>query len=265
MKFRFALLPAAVAILVSIGGAAPAVAAPPVGFHATIDDRDVTKISPNAPLRLPPDQTVIIAVDVTNNTGRELTVRSVNLNGKVMGLTFYAFETRVDLVVPAGATESRKFAVELVGLKGQADGLLPGRLDLLDPHRQVIVSASFASDVRGSLASVYGVFGVLVAIITALLLASALIRLAAGRLSVHRWSRGVRFGTGGLGLGLTLTFSLSAFRVVLPTANSWATILLISTALLFVLGYLTPTPAIYLEPEEDELDDPGARFAPSAP
>jgi hypothetical protein len=239
----------------------PAAATPAIVLHATLNTRDVTTISQGHPLRLPPDQTVIVTIDVTNNTARDLQIRSVNLNGRVMGLTFFSFETRIDLTVAAGTTEHRTFAVELVGLKGQATGLLPGRLDLLDPHRHVIISEAFAADVRGSLRSVYGVFGVLVALITALLLISGLVRLAAGRLSANRWSRGVRFGTAGIGLGLTLTFSLSAFRVLLPNPADWVTILLTSTLILFLIGYVTPTPSIYDQPDDEDDDDQNNTYA----
>jgi hypothetical protein len=245
--------------------AAPAGAAPPVGLHATINDRDLGTVNGSHPLKLSPDQTVIVKVDVTNNSAADIVVRSVNLNGRVIGLTFFSFETRIDLTVHPGATETRSFAVELVGLKGQADGLIPGRLDLLDRHRVPLASHSFPTDVRGSLRSVYGAFGVVVALITALLLLSALIRLAAGRLSVNRWSRGVRFGTAGIGLGLTLTFSLSALRLVLPNPADWVSILFISTVALFVVGYITPTPTIYYGPEDEDLDEPEFHPSPSMP
>jgi hypothetical protein len=62
-------------------------------------------------------------------------------------------------------------------------------------------------------------------------------------------------------LGLTLTFSLSALRVLLPNPADWVTILLLSTLILFVLGYVTPTPSIYDRPEDD--DDREEAFAPA--
>lgn len=243
----------------------PTAAAPAVGVKASIDGRDVSLIDQNQPLRLRPEQQVVIDLSVTNNTTRDLSVRSVNLNGRVMGLTFFSFETRIDLLVPPGVTESRTFAIELIGLKGQATGLLPGSLELLGDHRQVLTSRGFATDVRGSLASVYGVFGVLVAAITALLMLGAIIRLASHRLSIHRWSRGAHFGAPGLGLGLTLTFSLSAFRVLLPKPSSWLTIVMVSTIVFFIVGYITPTPTIYFAPDDEEPveSSPGMAVASS--
>jgi len=208
-------------------------------------------------LPLRPDQQVIIDLGVTNNTTRDLPVRSINLNGKVMGLTFFSFETRIDLVVPPGATETRTFAIELVGLNGQATGLLPGSLDLLGVHRQVIASRGIATDVRGSLKSIYGIFGMLIGAITALLVLSAVLRLRSQRLSANRLSRGVFFAIAGLGLGLTLTVTLSVFQVMLATGTSGLAIVVGCTMALFMLGYLTPTPTPDEAPEGDGDDAEG--------
>jgi hypothetical protein len=224
-----------------------------VEFRAKLNGRDESTIDQNEPLRLYPDRLVRVDLSVTNRATEPVTVRSANLNGRVMGLTFFAFETRIDLVVPPGATETRSFGFELVGLKGQATGLLPAHLDLLDTHRHVIAGKGFPTRVVGSITSVYGIFGLLVAAITALLLAGALIRLATHRLPANRWQRGVRFGVPGIGLGLFLTFSLSAFNVLLPKPSSWLAIVLVCGAGLFVFGYITPTPVVYDEP--DDYDD----------
>jgi len=236
--------------------AAPAAAAPAVAMKARIQGRDLASVDQNQPLRLRPDQLVVVDLSVTNNTGRDLAVRSVNLNGKVMGLTFFSFETRIDLLVSPGVTESRRIGIELVGLNGQATGLLPGSLELLGTQRQVLVSRDFATDVDGSLASVYGVFGALVAAITVLLMLGLVVRLITHRMSVNRWSRGAHFAAAGLGLGLTLTFSLSDFRVLLPDPGSWLTIVAVSTVALFVVGYLTPKPTVYFL-DDEEVDGVG--------
>lgn len=224
-----------------------------VEFQAKLNGRDESTIDQNEPLRLYPDRLVRVDLSVTNRATEPVTVRSANLNGRVMGLTFFSFETRIDLVVAPGATETRSFGFELVGLKGQATGLLPAHIDLLDTHRHVIAGKAFPTRVVGSITSVYGVFGLLVAAITALLLAGALIRLATHRLPANRWQRGVRFGVPGIGLGLFLTFSLSAFNVLLPKPSSWLAIVLVCGAGMFVFGYITPTPVVYDEP--DDYDD----------
>jgi hypothetical protein len=230
------------AISILAAWAGPAAASPGVGFSAKLDGRDLATISDSDPLRLQPDQQVVVDLTVTNHSNRPVTVRSVNLSGHVMGLTFYSFETEIGLVVAPGATDSRTFAIQLLGLKGQATGLLPSGLDLLDQRRHVVASHGFAANVEGAPTSVLGMFGLFVAAISALLLLAALTRLASHRLSIHRWSRAVYFAAPGLGIGLTLTFSLAAFRILLPKASSWLPIVLVSTVVLFVIGYLTPTP-----------------------
>jgi hypothetical protein len=151
--------------------------------------------------------------------------------------------------------------VQLLGLKGQATGLLPGRLQLLDQRRHVLASHSFAANVEGSITSLYGTFGLLVAGISALLLLGALIRLAAHRLSFNRWSRGVYFAAPGFGVGLSLTISLSALRILLPTPGSWLTIVIVSTIVFFGIGFLTPTPLDNFEVETSASPDRGMATA----
>ena len=236
-----------------------------IEFRATLNGRDAATIDKNDPLRLRPDRLVRVNLSVTNHGTEPVTIRSGNLNGRVMGLTFYSFETRIDLAVPADSTESRSFGFELVGLKGQATGLLPAHLDLLDNHRHVLAGRAFPTRVAGSITSVYGLFGLLVALITALLLAGALIRLATHRLPLNRWQRGVRFGVPGIGIGLFLTFSLSAFRVLLPKPSNWLAIVIVCGVGMFVFGYITPTPVTYdLGDYDDDDEYPGERGWPTA-
>ena len=54
----------------------------------------------------------------------------------------------------------------------------------------------------------------------------------------------------GLGVGLTITFTLSALRILAPSATVWLPLFLVGGAVGFVLGYLTPAP-----PTDDDDDD----------
>lgn len=224
-----------------------------VTITGTVGDRDISTVDTNDPLELTPGEDTVVAVTITNGTGAPLTVRTVRLDAQVAGLTFFTFSTRVDLTVPAGGVGERSFTLSLDDLGDQATGLLPGRLAAIDQQRDVVASERFAVDVRGRLFSVYGVFGLAVAAITLLLLVAALIRLTNGTLSANRWSRAARFATVGLGLGLTLTFTLSALRLAVPGARTWVLLLIIGTAVGFVVGYLTPTPD-YDDDEDDDSD-----------
>jgi hypothetical protein len=128
-----------------------------------------------------------------------------------------------------------------------------------------VASQDLVVDVRGSVRSVYAAFGLAVAAFTGVSLAGALLALARHRLSPHRWRRAVRFTWPGIGIGLLLVFTLSAFRVFVPLPHRWVPIVAVSTIVLFVLGYLTPTPD---EPDDeaDELPEPepGSRDTPVA-
>jgi hypothetical protein len=175
-----------------------------------------------------------------------------------MGLTFFSYDTRIGIEVPAGGHATRRYPLDLVGLRGQATGLIPARVVALDAGHDPVASQDLVVDVRGSSRSVYGAFGLAVAAFTGLSLAGALLALARHRLSPNRWRRAVRFTWPGIGIGLLLVFTLSAFRVFVPLPHRWVPIVVTSTITLFVLGYLTPTPDDPDEqgdPDEGEVDE----------
>ncbi len=242
---------------------APAAAAATGGarLSAEIDDVSISGSTEARPIRLAPRRPVALSVEVTNSTSKPLDIRIVRLEGKVVGLTFFAYDTAVGLKVAPGETGSRRFMLDLAGLDGQATGLIPGAVKLLDADRRVVAEEGGVVDVRGSLRSVYGVFGVGVAFLTVLSFLGALVGLARHRLPPNRWRRALRFLTPGLGLGLLLNFTLSATRVFVPTPGRWLTIVVVSAAVLFGLGYLTPAP----DTDEDTDDDDKLVALPAAP
>lgn len=246
----------------------PALAAPDgIRVAATIDDAPVERSTESRPIRLSPRRQATLSVEVTNDSAAPVDVRIVRLEGKVVGLTFFAYDTAVGLRVGPGQSGSRRFLLDLGGLDGQATGLIPGSVKLLDADRKVVAEQAGVVDVRGSLRSVYGLFGLGVAFLTGLSFLGALVGLARHRLPPNRWRRALRFLTPGLGLGLLLNFTLSATRVFVPTPGRWLTIVVVSAAVLFGLGYLTPAP----DAGEDEDDEeemaalPAARLGPELP
>jgi hypothetical protein len=188
---------------------------------------------------------------VTNRGAAPATVRGVRLEGRALGLAFFAYDVSVGIEVAPGATEWRQVDLNIAGLKGQATGLLGASLELLGPQRQRLNTQSFVVDVRGSMRSVYGSFGLAVAAVTGLLFLGALYALASNRLPTNRLSRGLRFLTPGLGFGLVMVFTLSSARVFVPRPGRWAPIVIVSAAAFLALGYLTPTPT-----SADDHEDP---------
>jgi hypothetical protein len=222
------------------------------GIAATVklDGRDTRTISVNDPQSLTVSKPLRVEIAVSNGTDRPIIVRSVRLDARVLGLTFVLYTTQVDLTLPPGRQDTRNFSLDTSDLSGQATGLLPARVSLIDPKRHTLASVHFPADVHGSLTSVYGVFGLAIFGLTLLLVGSALFDLARHRLSENRWLRGTRFAAAGVGMGMTLTFTLSALKLVSPDPSKWLVIVVIGGAVGLLVGYLTPTPH-RPDPEDD--------------
>ena len=254
---------AVAAIVVGLGfvlavAAPPAGADSPVSLNTTIDGSSVADSTPSHPVVLRPDQAANIDIAVTNNSDSTVTVRGVRLTGIVIGLTFFAYQTSVDLDVAPGDSTHLRYSLDLTGLDGQATGLIPARVSVLGADHHVLASQAFVSDVRGSLDSVYGLFGLALLGLTFLAIAGVLWAVATHRMPRNRWRRGLRFLTVGLALGLVMVFTLSALRVWAPSPGRWVVTVLGFSAVFFVIGYLTPTPT---GDEDDELDE--SEFAAS--
>jgi hypothetical protein len=237
-------------------GGGDAVATPPVGFTwgATIDRQDVESSTANDPVELPAGRDVEVALSVENRSTRRVEVRNVRLEGRVLGMSFYSFTSQINLVAEPNATETRTIRLDLGELGDQAVGLIPARMSLLAPDRSTIDEQEVATDVRGSLFSAYGLFGLAVGLVTLVLVVGLAVEIAGHRLPVNRWRRAVRFLAPGLGIGLVATFTVSATRLLLPGATVWVPLVLVCGGVAFVIGYLTPTPQ-ELPPRSREVDD----------
>jgi hypothetical protein len=249
------VLAGATGILLIAG--APVSARDNVEVRATIDGHDLARSSANRPVPLQDDRPAVMNVRVINGSGSPVLVRSVRVQGRVIGLTMFSYEARVDRQVAPGATDELTYEIDLVDLSRQAIGFIPARIQLLDAHRKVLSTQRFESDVQGSARSVYGLFGVVIAAITGVLFVSAVGRLVAHRLPANRWKRGTRFGVVGLGAGLTITFTLSAFSILFPSPGLWVTLLAVGGIGMFAFGYVTPGPddGDYARDDDRRVDD----------
>ncbi len=154
------------------------------------------------PIRVDPNEPATLELTITNNGDEAITVRTVRIDGRVLGLTFFAYDTTINTKVEAHATESRATIRSTSQARRASHRLIPSRVQLLDSGRHVIAERSGVIDVRGSLKSVYGFFGLALVLITALSIAGSLLALARGRLHPNRWRRALRFLAAGLGVGL---------------------------------------------------------------
>lgn len=237
-----------------LAGASVASADDGVSINGTINGTDIASATESHPLKLDPTQPVALDVTVRNDSGTGIVGHTIRLEGRVAGLTFFSYDTTVDLAVAEHRSETLKLTLDLAGLDGQATGLIPSHLVLLDSDRHTLASQAFVADVQGSLASVYGLFGLAIFVMTGVSLAGALLALARGRLHRNRWRRGLRFLVPGIGVGLLLVFSLSAFRVLTPQPSRSIPCIVVSAIVFFVLGYLTPNPTTAEDDEDDDID-----------
>ncbi|TQM32488.1 hypothetical protein [Nocardia bhagyanarayanae] len=238
-----------------LGGGAAHADTGGVEMTATIDDRDIGGASGREPIQLTPDSTARIAITLTNNNSEQIEVRRVGLTGHVLGLNFFSYSTAVGLEVAPGKTETLSYALDLAGLDGQATGLISGRLTVSGADGEELASVATVTDVRGSMRSVYGLFGIALAVLTALAAVDAALGIARHRLSANRWQRGVRLLAPGVGVGLIFGFTASVLRWWVPATGLWLAVAGGAAAVGFLLGYLSPTPATGSEePDAEDID-----------
>jgi hypothetical protein len=244
-------------LFIATGFVSAAGASSAVTLNGTINGQALSTSSQSNAVRLYPLRANNIVLTVHNHSQRPVSVASVSLSGEVIGLKFFAFDNSVAFTVPPQRSVTNRYAIPLVGLSGQATGLVNGSLSVLNPSQQVIASQNLVVDVRGSLWSVYGVFGLAVALLTVFAFVWVLLELMRHRLPANRFLRGLYFLVPGLGLGLVLVFTLSATRVFVPSAGHWVPLVLVSGIVFFIVGFLTPDPRIE---EEEEQEDDGESF-----
>ncbi|HEX9831467.1 MAG TPA: hypothetical protein VGA66_00015 [Mycobacterium sp.] len=240
-------------VMTAVFVGAPSAAAQDGGLEmsATIDGHDVGAASSGDPLRLEPGQSVEVVLELTNRGSDVVDLRRVELAGHVLGLTFFNYSTEVGLTVAPGAADTLRYRLDLYGLDGQATGLIAGALTVVDAEADAVASIPTVTDVRGSLISVYGLFGIALVVLTALALVDAALALARHRLSANRWQRGLRLLAPGVGIGLVVAFSASVARLWVPNTGLWLVLSGLTATLFFALGYFSPTP----DDDDDEFDD----------
>jgi hypothetical protein len=228
-------------------------AADPLQVTVSIDGAAVKGSGTKVALR--PTANAIVELTLVNNGANDVTIRSMHLDGHVMGLLFYSYQTSVSIKVARGATETRRFGLDLTTLSAQAIGLIPSTVSLFDDSGHRLASQSFVGDVKGSVTSTYGVFGIVLILFTIAAFAVLFWGMARGRLPANRWQRAARFLVPGIGLGLTLVFASSALRIFAPRPVGWLPIIVVCAVAAFVLGYLTPSPEGADDLDEDDDDD----------
>jgi hypothetical protein len=209
---------------------------------ATVGGQDVASTNWGAPLRLVPGQFVDVELKVANSGDHAAHLRRVDISGRVLGLVFFSYLVPLDVWVAPGATDTVHYRLELIGLDGQAIGLMRGDVAVVGDNGDRSAWMPMISDVRGSLLSVYGLFGIGLLILTVLASVDAGLAIRRHRLSGNRWLRGLRLLTPGVGVGLVLLFTATVVRLWVPRTPVWLVIAAGTAAAFFAIGYFTPTP-----------------------
>jgi hypothetical protein len=201
------------------------------------------------PVRLRPDEPVDVVITLTNHGGAPVSVKQVELTGRVLGLSFFTYATSVDFTVQPGSRDTLRYRLDLTGLHGQATGLMGGLLTIRGPTGDPIASIPMVTDVRGSVLSVYGLFGIALLVLTVLALVDAAFSVARHRLSANRWKRGLRLLAPGIGVGMVLMFSASVARLWVPDSGRWLLLASLTASAFFAIGYFAPVV------DHDGMDD----------
>ncbi|MDQ1428995.1 MAG: hypothetical protein QOK39_2471 [Acidimicrobiaceae bacterium] len=242
----------------------PAAAKSPVSLQARLDGAAAAGSKDSHPVSLSARSTPI-DLTVTNGGTSPVVVHTVRLSSSVLGVNFFTYETEVEISVAPGATENRQFTLDLSALKGQATGLLPASISLLDAHRQQVAAQPVTVDVHGSNLSVYSIFGVVLLLLTVAGVVGALLALMRHTLSANRFLRGIRFLIPGIGIGLVVVIGFSLFSVFSPRLSRWGPIVVITALAMFAVGYFTPTPDADDEGEIAPEEAPAHAASAAAP
>lgn len=249
---------AMITLAAGFAGAAVAQAAnDPVTATATVNGQDVGSATSAAPLRLEPGTPANVAVEVTNNGSEAAVIKRVELAGNVLGLSFFRYVASTELTVQPGTTGTLSYPLDLTDLDTQATGLIRGEVTVADAAGQPIATIPTVTDVRGSMWSVSGLFGLSLIVFTALALFGVARAVARHRLPENRWKRGLRFMLPGIGIGLVLGFTAAVFRLWVPTTGVWLAAAGTCAAVFFAIGYFLPSGGGMDDDEADVIDDYG--------
>ncbi len=232
-----------------LGSAVAHAARSDVSVSATINEKNLASATTTAPLRLEPNSLSKVVLDVTNRGNAPVVVKRVELSGNILGLNFYRYVASTELTVEPGDTGQLSYFVDLTDLDRMATGLIRADLKVTDDAGRSIATIPTVTDVRGSIWSVTGLFGLALIVFTVLALLRVALAVAQHRLPDNRAQRGLRFLLPGVGLLLVLGFTASVLRLWTPSTGTWFAAAGITAVIFFALGYFSPMPG-----DDDDFD-----------
>jgi hypothetical protein len=195
-----------------------------------------------------PERPVALLITAANNGLSPQHVRTIRFSGGVLGLSFFGYDTTTPFDVAPHELATRTLVLDIGELRGQATGLIPASVDLLDASGNSLGSAETVADVRGSLLSLYGALGVVLLVFAAAAWASAVLALGRRDRQVSRWRSAGRFLPAGIGTGLLAVVWLSIFRLVAPEPLTALGVVLGGVLVGMIAGSIAARPEHDIEP-----------------
>ena len=212
-----------------------------VRFEALANGSPTVDSSPSDPIVLNPGERLELTLLITNVTSIPIDIAVVELEGRVLGLTFLSSRTGIDETVLPGEERLIRFPVDLYGVDGQAHGLLRGTIAVSNPDGVIHASQPVVLDGRGGVLAATSLLALALIIVGGLALAVVLVRLFAGVLPHERRTRGLQFVPAGATFGLALSVVFSVIRIWPLPVILWILVTALTSLGFYVAGIYAPT------------------------
>jgi hypothetical protein len=217
---------------------------------ATLNGRALATADEDNPLEITEEANTPFSMTLRNNTDRPIDVWFTRFEGRSLAMAFLHYDMRLPITVPAGGSRSIKTTVDFLDVSSSADGYLDASLLVYDTDKRAISEQKFVADVQGKATSQTGLVALELLVLAAICVIEIIVRIFRNSLPRNRFLRGLMFAfTGGV-IMLAITLGLSVLRIALLPTGTWLPLVLFSTLVGFVLGYLAPGPTTTRAEEE---------------
>lgn len=224
----------------SVSGCASRHEAGPLEITGDLANRKLTSGTTESPIELRPDQVTTLTLELTNTTAYPVTVGHVRLEGELLDLIFLTYDTGVHTEIGPGQTKAVGFDIDFFDLRGQAHGLLRGKVSLYGDDREPLGAIPVVLDGRGGPWATMVTFNLVLLAVAVASFGWNLYRLGQRRLPQHRFARGLRFLHSGAAAGLTVSAASSTLRIWPLATTGWVSITVLMALFAFAMGYLGP-------------------------